>query len=471
MGIMLDNLNLGGGLSNFSHNIGDIFYTTRTDNSLNGAVECNGNQYNFSDFDSNLQALFDDGKLPYLPIGKFDEMVTNQGGCDSFGYGTNELTLYPLELYQGSHYGTAYYSNVYDWEAIEPDPTEDYILHGVKIYDKDTHEELVGYTVKHHPLIGYDQWQLHNENDEYSSDIVSPSFSSGDPITLPTGGEFQTTTYFKVPKKLSRVLVRCKKPTEDDKSWYNVYADGWVEQGGVSTVSSGTGQIIFRDTLQVQLQNNIEYFISSSFNWDSGPSRAIVNSYLTSNNDKTINIVAETLDQSIRTGTGKFIWEVKGYAAPSEYTKDKWDYQNVQVERPMIQLFNSTTDTAIATCSQVLADISALKNLSNISEAGKENSLSWIFPDYSNSVNIKSYTSQSNQYTCPSYGWVFVSVRGEYKAQSILYINNIKFSVHSGNGQNVTSGNGLMMPVRKNDTIYINDTDSETVCLFFPVGI
>lgn len=127
--------------------------------------------------------------------------------------------------------------------------------------------------------------------------------------------------------------------------------------------------------------------------------------------------------------------------------------------------------TALATCTSVLADISTLKNLSNISEAGKENSLSWIFPDYSNSVNIKSYTSQSNQYTCPSYGWVFASVKGEYKTESILYINNIKFSIHTFNGQNYTSGNGLMMPVRKNDTIYINDTDSETVCLFFPVGI
>ena len=347
---------------------------------MNGAVECNGSQYNFSDFDSNLQSLFEEGKLPYLPISEFDSMVTNQGGCDSFGYGTNELTLYPLELYQGSHYGTAYYSNVYDWETIEPDPTEAYILHGVKIYDKDTHEELVGYTVKHHPLIGYDQWQLHNENDEYSSDIVSPSFSSGDPITLSNGGEFQSTTYFKVPKKLSRVLVRCKKPTEDDKSWYNVYADGWVEQGGVSTVLSGTGQIIFRDTLQVQLQNNIEYFISSSFNWGNGASRAIVNSYLISNNGKTINIVAETLNQSITTGTGKFIWEVKGYADPTEYTKDKWNYQNIQVERCMVQLFNSTTDTAVATCNQVLADVSALNQGDYVIETQiptPENNYTW----------------------------------------------------------------------------------------------
>ena len=206
MGILINDSQIGGGTtSNSFHNIGEIFYTMRTDTILNGAVECDGSQYNFTDF-PDIENLLDEGKLPYVSIGEFDSQVESTGICGKFGYGNDELTLYPLELYQGSHYGTAYYSNVYDWETIEPDPTEDYILHGVKIYDKDTHEELVGYTVKHHPLIGYDQWQLHNENDEYSSDIVSPSFSSGDPITLSNGGEFQSTTYFKVPK-LSNIFI------------------------------------------------------------------------------------------------------------------------------------------------------------------------------------------------------------------------------------------------------------------------
>ena len=78
--------------------IGETFTTLRT-GIIDGAVECDGSQYNFSDFDSNLQSLFDEGKLPYLPIGKFDEMVTNQGGCDSFGYGTADLVLYPVYIY------------------------------------------------------------------------------------------------------------------------------------------------------------------------------------------------------------------------------------------------------------------------------------------------------------------------------------------------------------------------------------
>ena len=314
--------------------IGETFTTLRT-GIIDGAVECDGSQYNFSDFDSNLQALFDDGKLPYLPIGKFDEMVTNQGGCDSFGYGTNELTLYPLELYQGSHYGTAYYSNVYDWETIEPDPTEAYILHGVKIYDKDTHEELVGYTVRHHPLIGYDQWQLHNENDEYSSDIVSPSFSSGDPITLPTGGEFQTTTYFKVPKKLSRVLVRSQKPTADNNyTWYNVYADGWCEQGGYVDTSGGSA---VSTTYPIELKDAVCPDVNFVYGFQSElfvEVQQVVSMSTTgfTTRGRAVNDLTKVWENS------DFYWRVVGYAASTEYTKDKWNYQNVNYERHMIQL-------------------------------------------------------------------------------------------------------------------------------------
>ena len=389
MGILVNESQIGGGASNSSHNIGDIFYTTRTDNSLNGAVECNGSQYNFSDFDSNLQSLFDEGKLPYIPIGDFDEMVTNQGGCDSFGYGISDSSV--VEIYA---WGAAY--------SISPYPETVYTTTDNPV-EEDTVYELSNGVITELGTVAIKQSsttiRIRFKN---GTEIAGWNRQTGSDTTAELVQPFSPTTYFKVPKKLSRVLVRCKKPTEDDKSWYNVYADGWVEQGGVSTVSSGTGQIIFRDTLQVQLQNNIEYFISSSFNWGSGPSRAIVNSYLTSNNGKTINIVAETLNQSTTTGTGKFIWEVKGYAAPSEYTKDKWDYQNVQVERPMIQLFNSTTDTAVATCNQVLADVSALNQGDYVIATQiptPENNYSWYRLYKSGWVEQGGYVSYTGSWT------------------------------------------------------------------------
>ena len=425
MGILVNESQIGGGSSNSSHNIGDIFYTTRTDNSLNGAVECNGSQYNFSDFDSNLQNLLDEGKIPYVSIGEFDSIVSEKGWCDKIGYGINELTLYPVvHTYDYDGQGVLCYTNILDWSESERDNNGR--LLNVKVYDKDTHEEFVGYYVKYIEE-GNVWWICENDYDPIF-DLIYP-YRNGETITLPTGGEFQTSSYFKVPKLSAYIIQKENIPVIGNGISLGLTNGDNLD--GAAGIESGTFNI---QKFQNQLGANIGTSLTGSGNLSGG---------------RTFGIVTDPTKSGII----------------SDLSNDSF------AGRVMIQLFNSTTDTAVATCNQVLADVSTLKNLSNISEVGRENSLSWIFPDYSNSVNIKSYTSQSNQYTCPSYGWVFVSVRGEYKAQSILYINNIKFSIHSGNGQNVTSGNGLMMPVRKNDTIYINDTDSGTVCLFFPLGI
>ena len=389
---------------------------------MNGAVECNGSQYNFSDFDSNLQNLLDEGKLPYISISEFDSMVSEKGWCDKIGY-KNNIFLYPVWSFMMSpmienRYNGEYYTNIY-WGDAEVG--EDGVLQGVKLYEKDTYNELVGWYVKRSGRYDY----IYDENNEIVvSDYGWKSYNGEYAISV----EETEPTYFKVPKLSAYIIQKENIPVIGNGITLG-FTDG-NSNYGFSGVNSSPARTL--------LTTGADYgsTVGSVHVSDDNP-------------NKTVGITTDPTKSGII----------------SDLSNDSF------TGRVMIQLFNSTTDIAVATCNQVLADISTLKNLSNISEAGKENSLSWIFPDYSNSVNIKSYTSQSNQYSCPSYGWVFASVKGEYKTESILYINNIKFSIHSFNSQNYTSGNGLMMPVRKNDTIYINDTDSETVCLFFPVGI
>ena len=225
MGILVNQNQIGGGgSSNSSHNIGDIFYTTRTDNSLNGAVECNGSQYNFSDFDSNLQSLFDDGKLPYISIGEFDSMVTNQGGCDSFGYGVG---------FYGWSAGSMYGGNYYTKSQI-PQTGDD-------LYQKtDNNMVVVGMVYGYSETYGVQiDGDGHYASRESSLDEIDNT----------------PTTYFKVPKKLSRVLVRTQKPTVDnDYTWYNLYADGWVEQGGnKSGIASADGVTVY---LPISMSDN-----------------------------------------------------------------------------------------------------------------------------------------------------------------------------------------------------------------------
>ena len=364
MGILVNQNQIGGGASNSSHNIGDIFYTTRTDNSLNGAVECNGSQYNFSDFDSNLQNLLDEGKLPYLPIGKFDEMVTNQGGCDSFGYGISNSSVVEIYAWGASYSISPYPETVY---TTTDNPVEEDIVY-----------ELSNGVITKLGTVAIKQSsttiRIRFEND---TEIAGWNRQTGSDTTAELVQPFSPTTYFKVPKKLSRVLVRTQKPTADNNyTWYNVYADGWCEQGGYVDTS---GSSAVSTTYPIELKEAVCPDINFVYGFQSDifvKEQQVISMTTTgfSTRGRAVNDTNKVWENA------NFYWQVSGYADPSEYTKDKWNYQNVQVERPMIQLFNSTTDTAVATCNQVLADVSALNQGDYVIETQfptAENNYTW----------------------------------------------------------------------------------------------
>ena len=78
--------------------IGDIFYTTRTDSNLAGAVECNGGQYTSANFTgtNSVPALLAAGKLPYLSITAFNECVETHGSCRCFGWDGADATVFKV---------------------------------------------------------------------------------------------------------------------------------------------------------------------------------------------------------------------------------------------------------------------------------------------------------------------------------------------------------------------------------------
>lgn len=71
-------------------NIGDIFYTLRTDTVLNGAVSCDGSEYAAADFDSttdltNPYSLCVNNKIPNVDYAAYDLQIKNNGCCAYFG--------------------------------------------------------------------------------------------------------------------------------------------------------------------------------------------------------------------------------------------------------------------------------------------------------------------------------------------------------------------------------------------------
>lgn len=79
-------------------NIGDIFYTTRTDTELNGAVECNGGTYNTDDFSGSqsIGNLLSGGKVPYVSLTEYASIVSANGSCRAFGWDGGTSFRVPL---------------------------------------------------------------------------------------------------------------------------------------------------------------------------------------------------------------------------------------------------------------------------------------------------------------------------------------------------------------------------------------
>lgn len=84
--------------STVTHNIGDIFYSLRTEDIMNGAVVCNGAEYDINDYSegsNSLKSLLDGGKIPYVSIATFDATVTSKGSCRCFGYDSGSTFKVP----------------------------------------------------------------------------------------------------------------------------------------------------------------------------------------------------------------------------------------------------------------------------------------------------------------------------------------------------------------------------------------
>lgn len=69
-------------------NVGDVFFTMRTDSGLNGAVMCDGTQYNTTDFTGAqaIGALLQAGKVPYVSLAQHASLLSTNGSVGVFGW-------------------------------------------------------------------------------------------------------------------------------------------------------------------------------------------------------------------------------------------------------------------------------------------------------------------------------------------------------------------------------------------------
>ena len=71
-----------------ARNVGDVFFTMRKDNEINGAVACDGGTYNTTDFTGaqSIENLLSLGKIPYVSLSTYETLLTTNGSVGVFGW-------------------------------------------------------------------------------------------------------------------------------------------------------------------------------------------------------------------------------------------------------------------------------------------------------------------------------------------------------------------------------------------------
>lgn len=240
------------GAGGSGRNIGDIFYTTRKDSGLGGAVECNGGTYSTADYTGagSIGELLEAGKLPYVSLAEYATLLSTNGVVGVFGWDGTGTTSFRVPTLQDVFIECGQAAQLGNYmPAGLPNIT------GVVTGISDV--AVSGAFARGYRVAGNgggsgqilaDTFDASRSSSIYgNSDTVQPKaikyramvqlFNSTTDEAVATVG----TVVAQVGELNSHRVVDFQIPTVDNGyTWYRKYADGWVEQGGRTMTSSQT---------------------------------------------------------------------------------------------------------------------------------------------------------------------------------------------------------------------------------------
>ena len=249
-----------------------------------------------------------------------------------------------------------------------------------------------------------------------------------------------------------RVLVAKKEPATEDQSWYNLYSDGWIEQGGRFYNNADVANTIsflkpFKNTDYSLLINH-------------GVSGKYDNSIAGRHSDEaygytTTNFQAYTYNGS---GLNWIVWRACGYAevpTQSDYTEVSGLYYYIGDTLQNAQLIN------VARIEEKLVD-KANTDASNFTAAGKETVVGWGMPDYSAVITPTDLKDSIKTYTVP-----FDSMICGQIYNGTLYCNEQRVGSCSSGQVSVP----LTFFANKNDVVRVEGSSYGTIRVFPLKGV
>lgn len=352
-------IELDQGGSGSGHNVGDTFLTTRTDNELNGAVECNGATYNTTDFtgSQSIGQLLSAGKVPYVSLATYATLLSTQGYCDRFGWdgtGTTAFRVPTLDLHHavvevleptstdpywyrryadgwveqgGIYVASANAANVFvpfPFSMADTNYTLTTTYTQPTAWTSNTGNTALNVTCRlaastnrkitngfYFNSVGVDgvySWRVSGKASVgsktlYQRAMVQLAVSATDEALETCTGVLANVAANTAAIAGADYVIESQLPTAaNNYTWYRKYKSGWVEQGGISATGSGTSGTI---TLPVAMQDNNYTAIAGNGN------NAANNYFTISRLEATTTTIKWYKSSSSMYG----YWEVKGMAA------------------------------------------------------------------------------------------------------------------------------------------------------------
>jgi len=299
-------------------NVGDIFFTTRTDNGLAGAVECNGATYSTTDFvgSGNIGGLLADGKVPYVSLATYQTLLNTQGSCGVFGWDGQGTTAFRVPSLEDIFIETGTAAQIGDYLAPA--------IPNIKAKWNDNLSYYGGHTcsgaVKSTGVRGAEanvSGATYPSEYELDASTVSGVYDDNATTVQPNAVRYRamvqlataatdealetcTSVLADVAALKYDYVVDFQAPTSaNNYTWYRKYKSGWVEQGGLTTDSESTTHnlvIPMADTNYMLVVMN----------------KVVGNYYSRILSMTTTGFVA---DPSVGSSTKSGMWQVSGMAA------------------------------------------------------------------------------------------------------------------------------------------------------------
>ena len=249
-------IDAGGGGSGL--NVGDIFYTMRNDNELNGAVECDGATYNTTDFTGaeSIGALLEAGKIDYISLTAYADAITQKGWCDKIGWngpGNTQFRVPTLNAYiwqklqtgvvgDGTPLGFNYNGNkaIINAHAESLGNNKGWVKARVNGSDTNVGDLAVSTDATQSGLLAGASTDISQQRV-----MIQLATSATDQALETCTGVLADVAALKYD-----YVVDFQAPTASNNyTWYRKYKSGWVEQGGVTATNTGGSSVTLPVTM------------------------------------------------------------------------------------------------------------------------------------------------------------------------------------------------------------------------------